>query len=170
MNWDVMKPTDEVEEEIEESESGSFRIKLQKFTLSDFNLVYDDRQSNMYASIVDMDAECSGDFGSVRTMLGLETAIEALTFSMDGVPFLNKARISADMNVDADLENNKFTLKENVLQLNAIKAAVDGWVALTDEGMDMDLTLNSNQIGFKEILSLVPAMYTEDFDGLKTFL
>ena len=168
VNWDVMKPTDEVEEEIEESASGSFRIKLQKFTLSDFNLVYDDRQANMYASIVDMDAECSGDFGSVRTMLGLETAIEALTFSMDGVPFLNKARISADMNVDADLENNKFTLKENVLQLNAIKAAVDGWVALTDEGMDMDLTLNSNQIGFKEILSLVPAMYTEDFDGLKT--
>lgn len=168
VNWDVMKPTDEVEEETVETASGSFRIKLQKFTLSDFNLVYDDRQANMYASIENMDAECSGDFGSARTMLGLETAIEALTFSMDGVPFLNKARISADMNVDADLENNKFTLKENVLQLNAIKAAVDGWVALTDEGMDMDLKLNSNQIGFKEILSLVPAMYTEDFDGLKT--
>ena len=167
VNWDVMKPTDEVEEETD-STATSFRIKLQEFIVSDFNLVYDDRQANMYASIENMDAECSGDFGSARTVLGLETAVEALTFSMDGVPFLSKAKVAADMEVDADLENNKFTLKDNVLQLNAIKAAVDGWVALTDEGMDMDLTLNSNQIGFKEILSLVPAMYTEDFDGLKT--
>ena len=167
VNWDVMKPTDEVEEETD-STATSFRIKLQEFIVSDFNLVYDDRQANMYASIENMDAECSGDFGSARTVLGLETAVEALTFSMDGVPFLSKAKVAADMEVDADLENNKFTLKDNVLQLNAIKAAVDGWVALTDEGMDMDLTLNSNQIGFKEILSLVPAMYTEDFNGLKT--
>ena len=54
------------------------------------------------------------------------------------------------------------------MQLNAIKAAIDGWVALTDEGFDMDLKLNSNEIGFKEVLSLVPAIYSKDFEGLKT--
>ena len=167
VNWDVMKETEEAVEEEEEEES-PFRIKLQKLTLDDFNLVYDDRQGNMYANIVDMNAVCAGDFGSSRTLLELKTGVDALTFSMDGVPFLNKAKIAADMNVDADLENSKFVLEENTLQLNAIKAAVDGWVAMTDEGMDMDLKLNSNEIGFKEILSLVPAMYTEDFDGLKT--
>ena len=32
----------------------------------------------------------------------------------------------------------------------------------------MDLKLNSNEVGFKEILSLVPAIYAKDFDGLKT--
>lgn len=168
VNWDVMKPTDEIEEEESDTTSSPFRIKLQELTVSDLNLVYDDRQSNMYASIEDMDVECAGDFGSTRTLLELDAAIEALTFRMDGVAFLNKAKIAAEMNVDADLENNKFTLEENTLQLNAIKAAVDGWVAMTDEGMDMDLRLNSNEIGFKEILSLVPAMYTDDFDGLKT--
>ena len=168
VNWDVMKPTDEIEEEESDTTSSPFRIKLQELVVSDLNLVYDDRQGNMYASIEDMDVECAGDFGSARTLLELEAAIEALTFKMDGVAFLNKAKIAADMNVDADLENSKFALKENTLQLNAIKAAVDGWVALTESGIDMDIKLNSNEIGFKEILSLVPAMYTEDFDGLKT--
>lgn len=167
VNWDVMKDSEE-STETEEGESSPFRIKLQKLTLKDFNLVYDDRQGNMYAAVTNMDAECTGDFGSSRTQLELATAIEALTFSMDGVPYLNKAQIAADMNIDADLENSKFTLEENTLQLNAIKAAVDGWVALTESGIDMDIKLNSNEIGFKEILSLVPAMYTEDFDALKT--
>lgn len=168
VNWDVMKPTDEVEETPADTTSSPFRIKLQQLTINDLNLIYDDRLAKMYAEVEDMDASCSGDFGSARTMLALETAIEALTFSMEGVPFLNKAHIAANMNIDADLENSKFTLDENTLQLNAIKAAVDGWVALTDEGLDMDLKLNSNEIGFKEVLSLVPAIYSKDFEGLKT--
>ena len=169
VNWDVMKGDDDESEETEEnSEESPFRIRLQKFMLKDFNLVYDDRLGNMYASIVDMDAVCGGDFGSSRTMLELETAVQALTFIIDGVPFLNKAQIAADMNIDADLENSRFVLKENTVQLNAIKAAVDGWVALTDNAVDMDVKLNSNEIGFKEVLSLIPGIYTKDFDGLKT--
>lgn len=166
VNWDVMKDSGE-EDDTEES-SSPFRIKLQELVIDNFGLVYDDRLGNMYARIIGMDAECSGDFGSSRTLLELVASINALTFSKDGVPFINNARIAADMNVDADLENNKFTLKENTLELNAIKAAVDGWVAMTDNGMEMDLRLNSNEIGFKEILSLVPAIYTRDFEGLKT--
>ena len=166
VNWDVMKDSGE-EDDTEES-SSPFRIKLQELVIDNFGLIYDDRLGNMYARIIGMDAECSGDFGSSRTLLELVASINALTFSMDGVPFINNARIAADMNVDADLENNKFALKENTIELNAIKAAVDGWVAMTDNGMDMDLRLNSNEIGFKEILSLVPAIYTRDFEGLKT--
>lgn len=168
VNWDVMKPADEVEEAAVDTASSPFRIKLQQLTVSDFNLVYDDRLSNMYAKVENLDVGCSGDFGSARTMLSLEASLEALTFSMDGVPFLNRAHVAANMNIDADLENNKFTLDENSLQLNAIKAAIDGWVALTDEGVDMDIKLNSNEIGFKEVLSLVPAIYSKDFEGLKT--
>ena len=166
VNWDVMKES--TEEETVEGEETPFRIKLQKLALNDFNLIYDDREANMYADIVNMKATCSGDFGSSRTTLELETGIEAFTFSMEGIPYLNKAHLAAEMNIDADLENSRFTLKENTFQLNAIKTSVDGWVALVDENIDMDLKLLSNEIGFKEILSLVPAMYTADFEGLKT--
>lgn len=169
VNWDVLKESDETKEEnADESDSSPFRIKLEELRLNEFNLVYDDRLGNMYAQVSNMDAECSGDFGSSRTILELVSEIDALTFIMNGVPYLNKARIAADMNIDADLENSKFTMKENTLQLNAIKAALDGWVALAENSIDMELKLNSNEIGFKEILSLVPAMYTDDFDGLKT--
>lgn len=169
VNWDVMKSADTDETVVEaDTASSPFRIKLQELAVNNLNIIYDDRMGNMYAQIEQFDATCSGDFGSVRTLLDLQADIAALTFRMDGVPFLNKAQIAADMNIDADLLNSKFTLKENTLRLNAIEAAVDGWIALAETGMDMDLKLNSNKVGFKEVLSLIPAIYMTDFDGLKT--
>ena len=168
VNWDVMKATEESVEEAETDTADAFRIKLQKLTLSNINVVYDDRLAGMYANIANLNAECSGDFGSANTLVQLATDIEALTFNMDGVPFLNKAHISANMNIDADLENSKFTIKDNTFQLNEIKTAVDGWVALTERGVDMDIAMASNEIGFKDVLSLVPAIYSKDFEGLKT--
>ncbi|MBQ8673039.1 MAG: AsmA family protein [Bacteroides sp.] len=170
-NWDVMKATAETEEALNEEtdeEAAVFRIQLQQLSVDHLTLIYDDRQAGMYARIDDLEAGCSGDFGNEHTTLSLDAHTPGLTFRMGGVPFLSNAAISADMDVDADFTTNKFTLKENTLSLNAIRATIDGWVAMTEKGMDMDIKLNSNEIGFKEILSLVPAIYTQDFDGLKT--
>ena len=170
VNWDVMKPAEEevVVEEDTTSVDAPIRILLERLSINDFCLIYDDRQAGMYAAIENLDATVSGDFGSSRTLLDIVADATAVTYKLEGVPFLNRVAFVADMEIDADLENNKFTLKENTLQINAIKAAIDGWVALTDAGIDMDVKLNSNEIGFKEILSLVPAIYTQDFEGLKT--
>ena len=168
VNWDVMKPSDEQPEVEEESGDMSFKVSLKKLSISDFNVIYDDRQGGMYAAVEDFDATCSGDFSSDATMVKLGAQTPSVTFRMGGVPFLNGAAIKADMDVAADFANQKYTLNENELQLNAIRAAIDGWVAMTDNGMDMDLKLNTNEVGFKEILSLIPAIYAKDFEGIKT--
>lgn len=81
---------------------------------------------------------------------------------------LSRAEVMADMDVASDLKNMRFELKDNEIGLNAIRAAIDGWVALDGQAMDMDLALNTNEIGFKEILSLIPAIYAKDFAGLRT--
>ncbi len=167
-NWDVMKADSTATTETTDTASTPFRIQLKKLSVDNLTLIYDDRQANMYAEVIDLDAACSGDFGSERTTLELESETPSVTFRMGGVPFLSHANIGADMNIDTDFATNKFTLKENTLSLNAIRATIDGWVALTEKGMDMDIKLNSNEIKFKEILSLIPAIYAKDFDGLKT--
>ncbi|MBP3289581.1 MAG: AsmA family protein, partial [Alistipes sp.] len=171
-NWDVLKPsepTENIEEApAEEDADSSFKLQLKKLSVNNLNLIYDDRQGGMYAQIVDFDASCAGNFASDNTTLRLAANTPSLTFRMGGVPFLSGAEIEADMAVAADFVNNKFTLNKNTLRLNAIKAAIDGWVALQGDGVDMDLKLNSNEIGFKEILSLIPAIYAKDFAGLRT--
>ena len=168
-NWDIMKPDSSTASETQESgESSTFRIKLQRFVIKNMNVVYDDRQSAMYADIHNFNALCSGDLGSDQTLLSLEAETEALTYKMNGIPFLSQANVYAKMDVDADLVHNKFTLKKNEFRLNAIKAGIDGWIELKDPAIDMDLKLNTSEIGFKEILSLIPAIYSKEFKNLKT--
>ena len=165
-NWDVMKAT--AEEEEEDTTASSFRIQLQRVVVDNLNIIYDDRQGGMYADIANFNIRCSGDMAADNALLKLKAAIDALTFRMDGVPLLSKVRMRADLDVDADFVNGRYTLKENTLALNAIQATVDGWAALPADGpMDMDIKLNTSDISFKEILSLVPAIYAKDFEGLK---
>lgn len=171
VNWDIMKPDTTATEEAsaaEEEQSSPFKVKLQRFVIKNMNLIYDDQQGKMYADIRDFSAICAGDLGSEHTTLKLEAETKSLTYKMNGIPFLANANIAAKMDVDADLANNKYTLKDNTIRLNAIQAGIDGWVALKDPAIDMDLKLNTNDIGFKEILSLIPAIYATEFSSLKT--
>ena len=168
-NWDVMKASAETDT-VQESpaESSPIRIKLKKLSVKDLSVSYDDRQAGMYAAIENLKATCSGDFGSERTLVDLELETPSLTYRTGGVPFLNHAALKADMNVDADLVNKKFTLQDNSISLNAIKLNIDGWAAMQKDGMGMDIKLNTNEVGFKDLLSLIPAIYAKDFQDLKT--
>lgn len=168
-NWDVMKESAEAEEEVETEEGASLRVKLQNLTLSDIHISYDDRQGGMYAGVSDLNATCAGDLSADHTTLKLEASVKELNFTMGAVPFLSKVYVKTRMDVDADLANSRFTLKDNLFQLNEIKASVDGWVAMLDNGaMDMDIKLGTQDVNFKDILSLIPAIYANDFKNIKT--
>ncbi len=167
VNWDVMKPSDEVEQE-DDGQAASFSVKLKRLTVDNLSAEYDDRQGGMYASVEELEAACSGDLGSDETTIKLKAETPSVTFRTGGVPMLSRAEVMADVDVEADLKNMRFTLSDNEIGLNAIRAAIDGWVQLDGEAMDMDLKLNTNDIGFKEILSLIPAIYAKDFADLRT--
>lgn len=167
-NWDVMKPSPDAETPEDETAQETFRIKLQKLSVDNLSVVYDDRQGGIFADLSRLEADCSGDFGSDRTVVDLKMETPSLTCRTGGIPLLNKVSLEADMDVDADLAGGKFTLRENMLRLNAIQLNLDGWLAQTKQGMDMDLRLNTNEVGFKELLSLIPAIYAKDFQDLKT--
>lgn len=168
VNWDVMKPDTLATADEGEASDTPFRVSLKSLTIKNMRVIYDDRQGQLFTDINRLNASCSGDLGNERTTLRVNALSEAFTFKMNGIPFLSNTRLQTEMNVDADLVANKYTFRENVVKLNAIEAAIDGWVALNEHDMEMDLKLNTQDVGFKEILSLVPAIYNKEFAGLKT--
>lgn len=166
-NWDIMK-VDSTASTSKEEKTTPFKLKLKKVSVDNFNLIYEDRKENMYANVNQLDATCSGDLGSDLTTLKLKAESKAITYKMGGIAYLSNANVAAKMNIEADMVNQKYTFKENEFRLNAIKTSLDGWVQMKGKAMDMDVKLNSNEIGFKEILSLVPAIYAKDFESIKT--
>lgn len=175
-NWDIAKASmdtvEVVEEEIEEapadSTAGPFSLELQRLSITNTNIVYDDRAGDMFAEIKNLNFEMSGDLGEKLTLIETATSIDALTFIMEGIPYMKEAEIGIDIDLDADLEGMKFTFKENEFRLNELVLGWDGWVAMPTDDISMDVSFGTEQTEFKTILSLVPAVYSAEFAGLKT--
>jgi len=169
-NWDIMK-VDSTATTTETEESTPFKLNLQKISLNDCNVVFQNDSTNMKVMLNKWNGEISGDFSASETTLKTHSTIEEITFIMEGIPYLSKVKGIADATINADLDNMKFTFTESKLQLNELKASIDGSFAMVGkdgEDMDFDLKLNAPDTQFKDILSLVPAMYTSDFKDIKT--
>lgn len=171
VNWDIAKSDSTAKGKDtakDTAESSPFRLQLQGITVDNLNAIYDDRKGNIYAEVLNLTAKGAGDLGSQHTILKWESDIESVTYKMNNIPFLNRASLYTKMDIDADLVNQKYTLQKNEIRLNAIRAGVDGWLSFHNPGIEMDLKLLTADVGFKEILSLIPAIYTKEFNSLHT--
>jgi hypothetical protein len=73
------------------------------------------------------------------------------------------------LNVDADLANSVYTLKENSVALNALELRFDGKVGMPDDStISVDMTFNTPSTGFKSLLSMIPAVFMKDFQDVQT--
>lgn len=169
-NYDIMK-VDSTDTSTPAEEATPFKLNLKKVSLNDCNIVYQDDSTKMKVILNKWNGEISGDFSASETTLKTSSTIDEVSFIMDGIPYLSKVKAIADATVNANLDNMKFTFTESKLQINELKASIDGSFAMVGkdyEGMDFDLKLNAPDTQFKDILSLLPAMYTADFNDVKT--
>ncbi|WP_195452855.1 AsmA-like C-terminal region-containing protein [Alistipes communis] len=169
VNWDVMKPSDEPAEEKEPAEAdepSAFRLRMRDVRLSEAVVRYEDDSTGMCAGVDPLDLRLSGDLSGERSDLDLRLEAHRLSYAAGGVALLRDADLTADVTLDADLKNKRFTFSDNRLSLNAIALSLDGWVALADDRTEMDVRVNSSKVEFRDVLSLVPAFYTRDFENL----
>ena len=168
VNWDIMKSdsTTQTTDTIT-SEPSNFALQLQKFSINSGRLAYVDDSSKMQFKTQDLNLKLRGDMTVKSTDIDCQMTTEKINFLISGVPYLRNAEFEMDLKLNADFENNKYTFDENRLRLNAIEMNLDGWLTLLENGMDMDISVNTPQINFKDILSLIPGIYQNNFDALR---
>lgn len=166
-NWDIMKSdTSETETDTVASES-SFKLQLKNFSINKANISYVDSATNTSMEAKNLNISLSGNMSEQSTDLDLDAEIESVFAKIDDIEYIKDVELKADINANADFGNNKYTLKNNTITVNAITLSIDGWAQLADDGSaSMDITLNSSRINFKDILSLIPAIYSNSFDDL----
>jgi hypothetical protein len=171
-NYDIVKTSgeaDTAEAAVEDGEPAAFKIALQEYYLRNINLIYDDKPGDMYVDLKNLTHEGKGDFTQDVFMLLTQTNIEALTFKMDGMRYLKKAKFDIKFDTEIDMPNSKYTFKENHFGINNLMLHFDGYVALPDsETTELDLVFSTERTDFKSVLSLVPAVYMKDFESVKT--
>jgi hypothetical protein len=165
-NYDIAKPSEEPVAEEAPTESGDVQFGIDKWEIKNGNIVYDDATIPFYMAMKGMNHTGSGDFTLEVFDMDTYTEIENLVVSYDGVEYMSDKRLKADMALNMDLGQMKFTFKDNVVSLNDFGLNFDGYFAMPKEGYDMDISFSSPENSFKSLLSLVPGMYSDSFTGL----
>jgi hypothetical protein len=165
-NWDITKADTTTSTT---SESSSFKIKLEKYSISDGYIFYRDETSNMQAEISGLDHEGSGDITSDVFTLTTKTKALSANFNYEGVPYLINAETGINSDIIIDNGKSKYSFKDADITLNNLKLTADGFFQIdNDSTYSMDVKFNALSNEFKNFLSLIPAIYKTDFDKIKT--
>lgn len=169
-NWDIAKPSADTTTSTETDTSASaFKMTLQKYEINNGYIYYKDETGDMSAEIVGLDHSGSGDFTEDIFTLSTKTDADAASFTYASIPYLlnTKTGIAADIQIDNS--TSTYTFRTDDIALNNLKLSADGSFQLVnDSTYKMDINFKSPSNDFKDILSLIPAVYKQDFDKLKT--
>lgn len=165
-NWDIMKP-DTV---VAATTSGkSFKMALQQYAVHNAYISFKDETAALGTEIFNLNHEGSGDFTSGQFTLKTSTNADAVTVTYGGIAYLSNVKAVADADIQVDNKNNVYSFKTDKISVNDLKINGEGVIKnLAEKGYDMDIKFKSPSTDFKNILSLVPAIYTNDFSKIKT--
>jgi hypothetical protein len=167
-NWDIVKETGPETVDTTASDLNP-KIELKRFELSHAYIRYDDDEGKIYTTLRDMNFVMTGDMSKDFTTLSINSSTGLLNVMYDGIRYLKNASLTVDMDVDADLKNWVYTLRENTFNLNDLVLKFDGTIGMpNDADMVFNLKYGLEKTDFKSLLSLVPAIYMKDFKDVQT--
>lgn len=163
-NWDIARPSPATTKK----GKSSVGVTLRSLQLSDATITLDDQHANLALALHGLDEELRGDFASEKFVLSTRTRIDSAFARFAGIPWLSRVAIQLNAEIDADLRANRFAFRHDTLRLNELLLAFDGSATLGKPNATVDVTFAAPGTAFRSILSLVPAVYAQDFAQLKT--
>ncbi|TAG56283.1 MAG: hypothetical protein EAZ27_05240 [Cytophagales bacterium] len=167
-NYDISKPSSDTTT-AKPTEKSTSKTSINKWEIINGKVIYDDKVTPTYAEILNLNHSGSGDFSADILDLATQTNIESITVQYDSVSYLKNKKMDVKLVLNMDNVNSKYTFKENSIAINDFAFAFDGWLQMKkDSSIDMDLTYKVKETAFKNLLSLIPGMYTESFKDLES--
>jgi hypothetical protein len=155
------------EDKNSKDEDKPFSLEIQKYTIENLRFVYADASSKMKLVVDQINHEGTGNFAAQKLDLITKTSAK-LSLNMDKTNYLNGIALNLDAVLGIDLENSKYTFKDNKALINQLPLQFNGFIQLVEEGQNYDLTFNTPTSSFKNFLGLVPSAYSGDLNTIDT--
>jgi hypothetical protein len=151
----------------EQGKSKPLSLKIKQYSVENFKFKYYDEKSKVKMVLDSINHKGIGDFAASKLDL-VTTTTTKVSLDMDKVNYMKNVAISLDAILGIDLNQSKYTFKENKAKINELPLEFDGFIQLVDAGQDYDLKLKTPTSSFKNFLGLVPAKYSSNLKEVKT--
>ncbi|GFZ94067.1 hypothetical protein GCM10011531_27460 [Aquaticitalea lipolytica] len=161
VNYDIVK------ERPNASESSSFAFDIDQYSINKSALTYIDEESKMIVHISELNH--TGTAKITSDISELDTKSEAnVSFTMDSTKYLNNNHVTLDALIDMDLDNSKYTFKDNKALINQLPIEFKGYVQLLENGQDIDISFENPGSSFKDFLAVIPEAYSKNIENVNT--
>lgn len=167
-NWDIFRSDSTMAEAGQDTTQNDMNLAIKGWEINDGTLRYQDLSLPFAMRATNVNHKGAGDFSQNVFDMTSTTTAEGFTLNYGGVEYLSKTKLAADVTMAMDLEKMLFTFKDNNVRLNDFPASFAGTIAMPTSDMVFDLTFKAVETDFKNILSIVPGLFTEQFKNVQT--
>ncbi|MEP1490416.1 MAG: AsmA-like C-terminal region-containing protein [Algibacter sp.] len=150
-----------------ETETSSFAFDIEDYQIKNSAFTYIDEASKTVMYLTELNHEGHGTFSAEASELDTKTEAN-VSFSLDSTTYLSNNAIKLDALIGLDLNNSKYTFKDNKGFINQLPLQFDGFVQLLENGQDIDITFENPESDFKNFLAIIPKEYSKNIDDVET--
>ena len=169
-NWDLIKQSLSLNREASNGSLGrdtGFVFQVYNLKTENGQLSFENDTSHVFLQANGLTVSGTQHRNTTGFDFDITTAIKELTYQMSGITYLNKAKLASAVKLSSAV-TGECEFKENAIQINALHLKLGGHFKNITEGSDFNLTIVATDTAFKNLLSLVPAIYDSSFSELKS--
>ncbi|MFP4847085.1 AsmA-like C-terminal region-containing protein [Winogradskyella sp. PE311] len=166
-NFDIIKKDDEQTTNTSDSLATGFSFDIENYELNNSAFTYIDEGTNTNLYATEINHNGKGIFSGEISELDTETEAR-ISMSIDSTEYLSNNIIKLDALIDLDLEQEKYTFKENKGYINALPLEFEGFVKMVEKGQEIDIRFKNPESSFKDFLAVIPKEYTKNIENVNT--
>ena len=166
VNYAIVKKRENQNTSPTKNEKG-FSFDVKDYAINNSAFTYLDEKSNITFYITELNHKGKGTFSGEVSQLDTKTEAR-VSLKLDSTEYLSNNTIKLDALIDLDLENNKYTFKENKAIINQLPLAFQGFVQMVDNGQDIDISFENSGSDFKDFLAIIPKEYSKNIENVTT--
>lgn len=151
----------------EDSKSKPFAMNVQNYEIENLRFTYFDERSKIKMVIDSLNHQGKGNFAASKLDLTTKTTSK-VSLDMDKTNYMKNIKLDLDAVLGIDLENSKYTFKDNKALINQLPLEFDGFIQIVDAGQEYDLTFKTPTSSFKNFLGVIPEAYAGNLSTVKT--
>ena len=172
VNWDILKTETEKDTTTVKSDTTAFKadLNIEDVTITNGNLYYDDRTTQMYASLHELNLTLNAIFNDETINLGLKVDTQNVIFWQKGETLVKDVSCGFVTDLSVNRDTKILDIHNTKAQINNIEFIVEGQLIPDKEKKELDVSmdLNLEVPSLKTVMSLIPESILKQGKDLTT--
>ena len=165
-NWEIVKTSSDtlaVEKDTISQNKFDSEIDIRQVELEHANLIFDDRNTEVYSRIDDVDLRLKLALTKRVSSLGVEFENKNILFWQQGELLINKVAASLQTDIEIDRSTALWTLKNTGLTINGIRLDVNGELKrdTVTKMVGVNLKYGLHAPSMETVMNMIPEAYVK---------